>query len=101
MQVIVRGVHLTVTPALREYVDRHVVLHLEKFHTRDPVEVEVHLSRASKGDEAAGTNAEEVGDRHRPTAADGYFRRAGTIGLAKDDCFDWHIFNPCVRSRNG
>jgi ribosomal subunit interface protein len=43
MKVLIRGVHLALTESLREYVERHLVSHLERYIDDEATEVEIAL----------------------------------------------------------
>jgi putative sigma-54 modulation protein len=43
MRVIVKGVHLGVTPALRDYIEHHLVQPIARFYDNAAAELEVHL----------------------------------------------------------
>jgi putative sigma-54 modulation protein len=43
MKVNVRGVHLTLTDALKRHVDKHLIEPLERFFDSEAAEIEIHL----------------------------------------------------------
>jgi ribosomal subunit interface protein len=43
MKVILRGVHLTLTDAIKQHVQTHLVEHLKRLHDSEAVELEIHL----------------------------------------------------------
>ena len=43
MKVLLRGVHLDLTDALRAYVDEHLVSHIERFADDEAAEIDISL----------------------------------------------------------
>ena len=43
MKVILRGVHLTLTEAIKQHVQTHLVEHIKRFYDSDAAELEIHL----------------------------------------------------------
>ncbi|QSQ24378.1 ribosome-associated translation inhibitor RaiA [Pyxidicoccus parkwayensis] len=43
MKVLLRGVHLVLTDALRSYVDEHLVGHIERFADDEAAEIDISL----------------------------------------------------------
>src|SRR5919106_1902181 len=48
MKVILRGVHLTLTDAIKQHVQTHLVEHITRLHDSEAAELEIHL-RDTKG----------------------------------------------------
>src|SRR5918996_3534391 len=43
MKVNLRGVHLTLTDAIKQHVQTHLVEHIKRFHDSEAAELEIHL----------------------------------------------------------